>query len=38
MVGGRGAIGLAEAQRLARVRRRRIGDDLLVEADVVKEP
>lgn len=37
MVGGRGAVRLLDALRLVHVRRRRVGDDLLVEADVVRE-
>ena len=37
MVGGEGVARLGDAVRLTRVRRRRIGEDLLVEADVVRE-
>ncbi len=36
MVGGRGAASLSDALRLTHVRRRRLGEDLLVEADVVR--
>lgn len=38
MVGGTGAPSIAAALRVSRIRRRRVGDDLLVEGDVVRPP
>jgi riboflavin biosynthesis pyrimidine reductase len=36
LVGGAGAARLTDALRVGRLRRRRVGADLLVEADVVR--